>query len=208
MKTVTEMTTEELTKELEKRNEQQRIEREKHRNAYEGLKKESIINLCGIAKHISSDLKDFKKQAFETMQTVYVLLQEYSERHSDSKGNFRIQDGDLRITYRKQGKGFFDERADQAEKHIIDFVNTRFESDADTKDLIFSLLERKKDELDINLIQKLYALEDRFDDNNWTKGIALLKESYSYNHSKDYILFEERDKNGAWKNISLNFAAI
>lgn len=202
------LSTADLKAELEKREALEQAEKLKQRNAYEGLKKESIISLCGIAKHISSDLKDFKEQAFETMQTIYALLQEYSERHSDGKGNFRIQEGDLRITYKKQGKGFFDERADQAEKHIIDFVNTRFESDADTKDLIFSLLERKKDELDINLIQKLYALEDRFNDDNWKRGIALLKESYSYNHSKDYILFEERDKNGAWKNISLNFAAI
>lgn len=208
MKAVNEITTEELTRELERRNEQSRIERENQRSAYEELRKDSVISLCSIGKKIHEDLKDFKIQAFDTMQTVYTLLQEYSSRHADGKGNFKIEVDNFKITYRKQGKGSFDERADQAERHIIDFVNTKFASDKDTKDLIMSLLERKKDELDINLIQKLYAMEDRFNDENWKKGIALLKESYSYNHSKDYIQFEERDSNGAWKSINLNFSSI
>lgn len=208
MKDLNQMTTEELTAELAKRNEQDRIKKDNQRKAYEELRSESIITLCGLARKIHKDLKDFKDHSFLTMQTIYSLLQEYSSRHADGKGNFKIEFEGLRVSYRKQGKGEFDERADQAEKHIIDFVNTKFASDTDTKDLIMSLLERKKDELDINLIQKLYAMEDRFDDENWKRGILLLKESYTYSHSKDYIQFEERDSNGAWKTINLNFSSI
>ena len=142
------------------------------------------------------------------MQTMYQLLQEYSSRHADGKGNFRIEVDNLRISYKRQGKPTFDEKADQAEKHIIDFVNTKFANDPDTKDLIMSLLERKKGDLDINLIQKLYAMEDRFTDESWKKGIELLKESYHYSHSKDYIGFEERDAKGEWQTINLQFSSL
>ncbi|SIT25475.1 Protein of unknown function [Chryseobacterium ureilyticum] len=69
-----------------------------------------------------------------------------------------------------------------------------------------SLLERKKGSLDILLVQKLYSMEDRFEDQNWKEGIRLLKESYSYNLSKDYVSFYKRDENNVWELINLNFS--
>jgi transposase InsO family protein len=67
---------------------------------------------------------------------------------------------------------------------------------------------RKKGELDINLVQKLYAMEDRFQDENWKRGIELLKESYSFSHSKDYIGFEVKNDKGEWLPINLQFSNI
>lgn len=202
------LSTAELETLLASRKAKENEERNAQREAYERMKGDAVYGLTNIAKDIHQQMKDFKKDAFETMQTLYSCLQEYSERHAESKGNFRLEVGDFRVNYRRQGKATFDERADQAEKHIIDFVNSKFANDEDTKDLIMSLLERKKGDLDVNLIQKLYAMEDRFNDPNWKKGIELLKESYQYSHSKDYITFEERDANNEWKTINLQFSNI
>lgn len=204
----TQLTDEQFAAEMKRREEIKQKEAEKQLKAYESLKTDGVITLCNIAKGINSDLKDFKIQAFEVMTTLYEMLKEYSSRHADGKGNFKLEVENFRVTYRRQGKPTFDERADQAEKHIIDFVNNKFANDEDTKDLIMSLLERKKGDLDINLIQKLYAMENRFADDNWKKGIALLKESYKYSHSKDYISFEERNEKGEWQNINLQFSNI
>ena len=71
-----------------------------------------------------------------------------------------------------------------------------------------SLLERKKGELDIQLVQKLYAMENRFQDENWKRGIELLKESFQSSHSKDYINFEQRNASGEWQNINLQFSNL
>ncbi|MEB3799833.1 DUF3164 family protein [Flavobacterium columnare] len=186
----------------------EREEKQQKRQVYEDLKNEAIEELCDTAIELNEYLKDFKNTAFESMQTLYAMLQEYSSRHADGKGNFRIEYGNKRVSYKRQGKATFDERSHQAEKHIIDFVNAKFENDVDTKDLVMSLLERKKGELDINLVQKLYAMEDRFQDENWKRGIELLKESYSYSHSKDYISFEVRNDKGEWLPINLQFSNI
>lgn len=197
-----------LAAEFKRRELEKQRKADEQRQAYEEMKTDTVISLCTIAKSFSEDLKNFKSNAFESMQTMYAMLQEYSSRHADGKGNFRLEVGDFRVSYRRQGRATFDEKADQAERHIIDFVNNKFSEDEDTKDLIMSLLERKKGELDVNLIQKLYAMESRFDDEHWRKGIALLKESYQYSHSKDYILFEERNANGDWQTINLQFSNL
>ncbi|GGB82719.1 hypothetical protein GCM10007424_23440 [Flavobacterium suaedae] len=200
----------ELRQELAEAEARERAENEKNRKAYETLKDETVTTLCRDAITLNAALADFKEQAFTDTQEVYKLLQEYSGRHRDGKGNFTIEskDGQYRVSYKRQGKSHFDERSHQAEKHIIDFFNSKYEGDQNTKEMIMALLERKKGALDINLIQKLYQFEDRFDDVNWKKGISLLKESYSYNHSKDYINFEHKDSRGEWKSIVLQFTNV
>ena len=203
------MSDKEFQEYVDARNEKAAAEKEQKRKDYEELKVNILVGLILKAENISSELKTFKTESFESMQTLYACLQEYSSRHGeDSKGNFTISNEKYKISYIKQGKGTFDERAFQAEKHIIDFLNARYSGDKDTKDLIISLLERKKGDLDINLIQKLYQMEERFQDENWKMGIELLKESYKYAHSKDYIKFEKKNENGEWNSISLQFSKI
>jgi len=201
-------TDEQFQEEMLRRSNAKQLADQKQKETYQELKAETVHKLCIEALQLHDDLKQFKALAFDSMQTLYAILQEYSARHADGKGNFRVDFKDFRISYKRQGKGTFDERADQAEKHIIDFVTAHFENDKDTQDLVMSLLERKKGDLDVNLIQKLYAMEDRFQNENWKKGIALLKESYSYCHSKDYMAFEKRDEAGEWKAINLQFSRI
>lgn len=205
---LSQLSPEELQAELDRRNADIIAGKQRQRKAYEDLKEQTIISLCTGALTINETLKAFKLKAFEDMQTIYEMLKEYSSRHADGKGNFRIEHGNYRVSYKRQGKPTFDERSHQAEKHIIDFVNSKFENDVDTKDLVMSLLERKKGELDINLVQKLYAMEDRFQDENWKRGIELLKESYSFSHSKDYIGFEVKNDKGEWLPINLQFSNI
>ena len=205
-KPVPELTHEEFQKITAHKREQKRKEKEEKRRVYEQLREETINELGPIAEKISKEMREFKEKSFAQLGSLYELLQDYSNRHRDGKGNFEIKNEDYKILFKKQGKGSFDERSHQAEKHIIDFVNSKFENDQDTRDLIMSLLERKKGNLDIELIQKLYSMENRFDDENWREGIRLLKESYQYNHTKDYISFFKKGENNEWIGINLNFS--
>lgn len=198
----------ELERELAEARQAEQAQKEEQRKQYEEIKAQTVVELCTSAMNLNVFLSDFKKLAFNSLQTLYAMLQEYSSRHADGKGNFRLEHENYRVSYKRQGKATFDERSIQAEKHIIDFVNGKFQEDIDTRDLIMSLLERKKGELDINLVQKLYAMENRFNDDNWKRGIELLKESYKYSHSKDYVSFEIRGENGEWNPINLQFSNI
>lgn len=204
--TIKQLSTEELEAELNARKANEANEREKKREQYESLKQTVIEELAPKAEEISNLLTAFKKKAFEDLGSLYELLKDYSKRHNDGKGNFMIQDDKYRIQFKRQGKGTFDERSHQAEKHIVDFLSSKYQGDKDTKDLIMSLLERKNGHLDIQLVQKLYSMEDRFDDENWCEGIRLLKESYSFNLSKDYVSFAKKTAGNEWEMINLNFS--
>lgn len=207
---VASLSTEELEELLNKRKESERLERQQKREAYENLKEETVFSLSRAAMKMHASMKAFKEKVFADMSSLYDLLQDYSDRHRDGKGNFSIESADqkFRIAFRNQEQGHFDERANQAEKHIIDFVNKRFANDPGTKKLITTLLERKKGKLDIKLVQKLYSMEDDYDDENWKIGIKLLKESWQSGGSKSYVNFETKDQEGKWVPVILNMSAI
>lgn len=202
------LTDAEFEAESKRRQEKRVAEKREKQQAYEQLKNDVLNNLCKEAVLRNDSLKLFKTKSFDDLGALYEMLKEYSSRHADGKGSFTIENDEFRILYKKQGKPSFDERSDQAEKHIKDFLESRYNGDKDTKDLIMSLLERRNGELDVALIQKLYQMEDRFDNENWKCGIELLKESYNYKHSKDYVRFEKKTEQGAWENINLQFSSI
>nr|WP_315032500.1 DUF3164 family protein [uncultured Chryseobacterium sp.] len=197
---------EELETELHNRKQQEAQKREEKRHHYESLKKSVINDLVPVADQLSAEIQGFKAKAFSELGSLFDLLKDYSKRHQDGKGNFKIEDENFKIQFKRQGKGTFDERSHQAERHIIDFLTSKYEGDPDTKDLIMSLLERKNGALDILLVQKLYSMENRFEDENWKEGIRLLKESYRFSLSKDYISFFKKDENNEWLGINLNFS--
>jgi hypothetical protein len=202
------LSTAELKAALAEKESLELFDKNKKREDYEALKSSTVIELSKTAIELNGLLQGFKNKSFETLQTLYKMLQEYSKRHADGKGNFQLEVGNYRITYRRQDNGFFDERSVQAEKHIIDFVTEKYVDDTSTKTLIMSLLERKKGALDIKLVQKLYSMEDQFEEPNWKEGIRLLKESWTSSDTRDYVVFEQKDKNNKWVNINLNFSSI
>ncbi len=207
--TIDELSTDELAKALAKRQKQERELANKKRSAYEKKRDKTTVKLCTAAKKVSAGLRDFKEKAFADMEELYAELAEYSKRHADKDGSFAIEsaDGRFKITYRRDDNSFFDERSEQAERHIVDFLNTRYNGDQDTRDLISSLMERTKGKLDIKLVSRLYSMESRFNDANWIEGIKLLKESFRKGETKHYINFYER-VNTEWQYIPMAFSKV
>lgn len=206
-KRVSELSAEELESLLSAKKAEAQAKENEERKAYEELKTKMVLELVSEASAISNTLKDFKTKAFSEMDALFQLLCRYSNR-KEGKGNFTLQlpEG-VRISYKNQDLGFFDERSAQAEKHIIDFVNSYYSEHDSTRKLITSLLERKKGALDIKLVQKLYSMENEFENKNWKNGIKLLRESWTTSESKAYIRFEVKVKE-VWQSIDLNFASI
>lgn len=191
-----------------KKVDEQRQEQEK-RASYEHLRQETIVSLCTGALDLQKLIIDFKRKALNEMDSFYELLQEYSARHKDGKGNFTLDYDIYRIKYRNRVIMKFDERAIEAKKHIIDFIDKRWEGDEETRRLIKTLLDDKSTgELNARDVNRLYTMENSFEDENWRTGIKLLKESYKESETKSYIQFSQKDNNGEYKTIVLNFPTL
>ncbi|MFD1820647.1 DUF3164 family protein, partial [Pseudarcicella hirudinis] len=159
---------------------------------------------------------------YETMKTAHgnimsnmlgfrELMNEFGDLPKNSQGGFSIlnKEGNLKTILKIRKIGEFDERADLAEQHIRIFLEKEIKaSSPDAYDMILALLERKKGKLEYSRVMTILQYESRFTDQDWKKGCELLKESFRVIDSKYYLEFEQRDENGVWQRIDLNFASF
>ena len=197
-----------LLAEVEKTEQDQRA---KKRKDYEELRDITVTEMVEKAAEINRIMKGFKVEVRGNLETMYKLLQEHSQRHADGKGSFSMEslDGTMRVSFRRQDNTKFDERATQAEQHILDFLTSQFGDDAPASKMIRKLLERKKGQLEKDEVLKLISMKDDFNNENWRKGIELLQESIVPGETKYYEKFETKSADGQeWKGISLDLARL
>lgn len=209
-KPASELTLEELKALTAQREQSEFSEKQKAREAYETLRDDSITSMVSYAIQLNESLKGFKKSSFEVIETLYKMLQEHSNRHAQGKGNVTLDtaDGQFRVVFKRSDNTRFDERATQAEAHILDFLTSEYPEGSNTSKLIRSLLERKKGQLDKNLVLKLIGMKNDFDNEHWKMGIDLLQESIVPDETRFYAEYFYRSDDGEWLPIVLNFAKL
>ena len=187
-------------------------ERNKRRKDYEGLRDSTVVEMVSKANALKDALKDFKVAVWDNVSTLYRMLQEHSDRHKDGKGTVTLEtsDGLFRVLYKRQDMTRFDERAGQAEKHILDFLTEEFSDENDPKaKIVRKLIEKKKGRVDKDNVLLLISMKDDFKSEHWQKGIALYMESIVPGETKYYAAFEMRFAEGEeWKPIVLDFARL
>ncbi|PSL06565.1 DUF3164 family protein [Cecembia rubra] len=211
-KPVSELTTEELDQLLKERALKAKAEKERKERAYQNRKNELVRELVHNAEEIRTLLKEFKDQAFDKLKDHYGVMKEFGDVKSNNKGNFQLKsdDGAYKVEFSNQVIKEFDERAEMAAHHLEDFLLTHVKKkDTAMYEYIKGVTEKKNDKFDINLVGRLFKMEDKFDHPSWIKAIELFKASYVEVDSAQYVRFFKRnDQSGKYENINLNFASV
>ncbi len=195
----------------EKRNE----EREallKKKSAYEVRRNKLVRSLCASAEEMSNRLKRFKDQVMSDLGGFQLVMKEYSTAKKEGKGNFELlsEDGTLKVEFSVQAKKAFDERAGEAEQLLKEFLKSVIKGrNSEAYKLVSTLLERKIDgDYDIKLIQRLYKMENDYDNETWRRAIQLFKEAYKEIDSARYVRFYKKTDSGPWTLINLSFSGL
>lgn len=209
---IDELTLEQIEELAEKKRKKMKADLEKGRIKYEEDKDHLIHQQILVARHINASLMEFKKGASEALSKFYHRMMEYGGVKKGNKGSFQIEtsDDNMRIVYSRNVTFGFDERGDIAAEKIKMWVETMVKKkDKDFYNFVISLLDKsKQDGYDPRNIHKLYKFENKFDHQLYQEGIALFKEAYKEMSSTYYIRYFEKDKEGKWQSIQLNWSAI
>ncbi|MFC0182552.1 Protein of unknown function [Pseudarcicella hirudinis] len=208
----TELTVEQLEALLsKKRREENELKRSK-RQAYEDTREDVLQSLMSGANGLSIALYEFKKKAFDELEALYKIMQEYGDIPAHSKGGFSVtsKDGARRCVYAYRTVSDFDERAQMAEEHLSLFIQSHFKAkDEDAYKWIRTLLEKNANgKLELSRAQLLYKMENDYEDPNWKKGIELLKESYRQIDTRYTMTFQEKNELGEWDEIPLSLTRV
>ncbi len=207
-----EMTTTELEELLVKKRQAELKAVQKEKEQYELNRNTVVHSLAKTAKEIAALLAVFNTEAREAMEEQKEALAKYGKIRGNSKGGFQLNnaDGNLRVVYQYKSISTYDERADKAEELLKDFLNdTIKKKDKDMHEIIMSLLERNsKGQLEYSRVQSIYKHESKYSDARWTEAIKLFKESFTVSDSKMQIYFYEKNENGQYEPINLNFSSL
>lgn len=201
-----------LRKALEAKEQAERKAEQDKRRQYEQDRDDLIMFLGEGAKTLAVSMQAFKNIAFTQLSAFREQMLAYGDIRGgkDNKGSFEIKNDHFKIVFRTHVIKAFDERAELGASKLREFLKGFVKKrDREVYTLVESLLDRNSnDEYDINLINRLYKLEDRFDDDNWREAIKLFKEAYNPKKTAQYIQFYTLNDQGGWDNVVLDFAKL
>ncbi len=206
---LTNLSTQQLEQALAQKKQADAEEKAQKRKEYEELEHQTATEVLGIALMINATLKSAKKTIFSDLKAFGKIRREFADLKPNDKGSFKIHTADKRgrIQFSMQSEGYFDDTAELAEEHIMQFIEEEF-GDNEAKDFILSALSKTKGKLDIKLVQRLYKLEDNYSNPKWKKGIELLKQAWQQTDSKLYVRIYKKDSEGKYQMVVTNFSSI
>lgn len=205
------LSSKELSELLRKKKEEERLAAQQRRDAYEGIRADLLFRMESKVRQTIEEVKGLHEFCCNEMGAFYKVLEEYGQLKSAGQMSYRVEGENFRVEVRKNKVKKFDERADIAAQRLIDFLQRWIAGKEDGKDnpmyqLCMTLLERNKNgDLDYKSISKLYELEGRFDDSEYTAIMTLFKESHLVEGTSTNFYFFEKDTMGVWRKLEPSF---
>ena len=144
-------------------------------------------------------------------ESYYNALKKYGELKRDEQLGFTVNNDTFRVQVKGNRVKRFDERADVAEKRLIDYLKKWIAKKGEGErnpiyKLAMSLLQRNESgDLDYKSISRLYELEEDFNNEEYTSIMQLFRESNTVEGTVIRFYFEERDSLNKWKRIEPSF---
>lgn len=208
---LSQLSTAELKAVLARRQEDEKKARREKRDAYEGLRDELLIRMQRAVLKVTEENKGFLQLCDDESGAFRKILEDYGQLKKKDQLSFTIRNDQFKWEIKCNKIKRFDERADAAASKLVEFLRSWIQNKEDGTDnpmyqLAMTLLERNKNgDLDYKSISKLYDMEDKFDDPEYSAIMQLFRESNIVDSTSVNHYFSQRDDMGVWRRIELSF---
>ncbi len=206
------LSSEELEVLLKKKKDEERKNALTKRAAYEGIRAELSHKVEQKVRAVVEEVKGLFDFVVDETSAFYEVMKEYGHlRNGDKQMSFLIPGTNFRIEVKTNKVKRFDERADVAAARLIEFLQAYIKSSEKGSDdpmyqLAMTLLERNRyGDLDYKSISKLYELEGKFNNDEYTSIMELFRESNIVEGTATNFYFWEKTALGVWRKIEPSF---
>jgi len=209
---LTKISSEELEELLKQKKELERRESLTKREAYEAIRSELVHKVHQKVRAVTEEVKGLFDFVVDETSSFYEIMKEYGQlRNGDKQMSYMISSSDFRIEVKTNKVKKFDERADIAASRLIEFLQSYIKqsekgSDDPMYQLAMTLLERNKyGDLDYKSISKLYELEQKFNNDEYSEIMNLFRESNIVEGTATNFYFYEKTALGVWMKVEPSF---
>lgn len=202
---------EELLKQLTAQKQQKDLDK---RKAYEDIRENFAKSVKDKVVEISLRVKDFRDWLDSESDGFKAVMAEYGKLRNKDQRGFTIVVDDFRFEVKSQDVKGFDERSEMAAQRLMDFLGAYIEKSEQGKDdpmyqLCMNLLERNRNgKFNYTNISKLYALEGKFNDEEYTSIMDLFRESNVVKETVVSYYFSRKGDDGVWRKIEPSFCRL
>jgi hypothetical protein len=176
------------------------------------LKERHASSLLNKAKAINKELTKFKKNAAKLCQEVYAKMMEEFKVNASNKGNYTwfSFDRSVKVEVSISDRIEFDDMAIKACKQLLDeFLGETLDSKTEfVKDLVTDAFSTSHGKLDAKKVMSLLKYRTKITNPKFQSALNLLESSITRPSSKTYFRIWERNDDGSYKLIDLNFSSI
>ena len=175
------------------------------------LRDEEVRGMINVAKMLREDMQRAKRRIFASFNDFVALsAQDYDVQLGGKKGNTTLisYDGKFKVQLAVSENIVFDERL-QVAKQLIDECLTDWTRDSN--DNIKAIINQafqvdKEGKISTHRVLSLRSLN--MDDTKWDRAMDAISDAIQVTDTKEYIRFYERDEQGAYHQISLDFSNV
>lgn len=183
----------------------------KRKEAYEGLRIDFVARVKdAVYKYVNSG-NELKLWLRNETEAFYEIMKDYGKLKREDQIGFGLSDANFKMQVKGNKVKSFDERADIAEKRLVDFLTDWVKtSEKGIKDPMYKLammmIQRNEaGDLDYKSISRLYELENDFESVEYSEIMRLFKESNIVEKTAIHFYFEEKNTYNVWKKIEPSF---
>jgi hypothetical protein len=181
-------------------------------NKSDKLKERHAHTLLTQSKLLNKKLKEFKELSRRLNDEVFRATMDDFKITYTGKGNYTWFNFDRSIKFEVSinERIEFDDLTIKACKEKLDeFLSVNIESKHDfIKQLIVDAFATTRGKLDAKKVMSLLRYEDKIKDTLFQESLALLKQSIRRPDSRTYYRISERQQDGSYQVIDLNFSSI
>ena len=207
-----EMTAEELAQWQALKEKQEKAERERKakddRDAYRSLAATTVDEVFPKLQELSPALADAKRSTYEafagvidTKTEVIGLVAPGQRSHS-----FLGKNGDKRIIVGHYQRDGWDDTVEAGICKVKEYISSLAgdEKTRELVDIILDLLSKDRaGNLKADKVLQLEKYTERIDNDTFSEGVAIIKEAYRPERTKDFIRAQYKDDKGKWVDIPL-----
>ncbi|MCU4378245.1 DUF3164 family protein [Acinetobacter haemolyticus] len=170
-----------------------------------------VLSIVDKARKQQEELRKFKNQTFADIAAfVQLSAEQYEVVIGGKKGNITLFsfDGKYKIVRQIQDNIKFDERLQAAKALIDQCINTWIEDSNDNIRMLINDAFSVDKEGKISTGKVLGLRRMDIKDPQWLKAMDAISDSIIVVDSKAYVRIYERDENGKYQPISLDFSNV
>lgn len=202
---------EELLKKLAAKKQQSELDK---RNAYESIRTSFGRNVKDEVVRVALSVKKFRDWLDKESEGFKEVMAEYGKLRSKEQRGYTLVVDDFKLEVKSQDVKGFDERAELAAQRLMEYLGAYIDKSEKGEDdpmyqLCMNLLERNRNgKFNYTSISKLYQLEGKFNDEEYTSIMNLFRESNVTKETVVSYYFSMKSEDGVWRKIEPSFCRL